>query len=99
MRVTLSPQAERDVEAIGDYIAEDNPLRALTFIDEMRAQCEKIARAPQAYRTRPELAEGLRSCAHGNFVIFFTATRTHLTVVRVLHGAMDIPAHFQDFTE
>ena len=94
MRVTISPLAERDLESIGDYIAEDNPLRAVTFIEEMRAQCEKIARAPQAYPARPELAEGLRSCPHGNYVIFFTATRTHLTVVRVLHGAMDIPAHF-----
>jgi toxin ParE1/3/4 len=99
MRVTVSPLAERDLEAIADYIAEDNPLRALTFIEEMRAQCEKIARAPQAYRARPELAAGLRSCAHGNYVIFFIGTRTHLTVVRVLHGSMDIPAHFPDSTE
>jgi len=94
MRVTVSPLAERDLETIGDYIAEDNPLRALTFVEEMRDQCKKVARAPQAYRARPELAAGLRSCAYGNYVIFFTCTRTHLTVVRVLHGAMDIPARF-----
>ena len=94
MRVTLSPLAERDLEAIGDYIAEDNPSRALSFIVELRAQCATIAKAPQAYRTRPELGEGLRSCAHGNYVIFFTATKARLTIVRVLHGAMDIPAQF-----
>lgn len=99
MRVTLSPLAERDLEAIGDYIAEDNPLKALTFIDEIRVQCEKIARAPQAYRVRPELAQGLRSCALGNYVIFFIATKSHLTVVRVLHGAMDIPARFPGSTK
>jgi toxin ParE1/3/4 len=94
MRVTVSPLAERDLESIGDYIAEDNPLRALSFIAELRAQCGKIAKAPHAYRARPELAEGLRSCAHGNYVIFFISTKTRLTIVRVLHGAMDIPAHF-----
>ncbi len=93
MRVTLSPLAERDLESIGDYIAEDSPRRALSFIAELRARCDTIAKAPQAYRARPELAEGLRSCAHGNYVIFFTATKARLTVVRVLHGAMDIPAH------
>lgn len=92
MRVTLSPLAERDLEAIGDYIAEDNPARALGFIAELRAQCAKIAKAPQSYRARPDLGEGLRSCAHGNYVIFFTATKARLTIVRVLHGAMDIPA-------
>jgi len=92
MRVTLSPLAERDLEAIGDYIAEDNMARALSFVAELRAQCAKIAKAPQSYRARPDLGEGLRSCAHGNYVIFFTATKARLTIVRVLHGAMDIPA-------
>ena len=92
MRVTLSPLAERDLESIGDYVAEDNPRRALSFIAELRAQCDTIAKAPQAYRARPDLAEGLRSCAHGNYVIFFIATKARLTIVRVLHGAMDIPA-------
>ncbi len=96
MRVTVSPLAERDLEAIGDYIAEDNPSRALSFVAELRAQCAKIAKAPQAYRARPDLAEGLRSCAHGNYVIFFIATKARLTIVRVLHGAMDIPANFLD---
>jgi toxin ParE1/3/4 len=94
MRITISPLAERDLEAIGDYIAEDNPARALSFVAELRTQCALIAKAPQACRTRPELGEGIRSCAHGNYVIFFTATRVRLRIVRVLHGAMDIPAQF-----
>ena len=94
MRVTLSPLAERDLEAIGDYIAEDNPSRALSFITELRTQCATIAKAPQAYRARRELGEGLRSCAHGNYVIFYTATKTRLTVIRMLHGAMDMAAQF-----
>jgi toxin ParE1/3/4 len=94
MRVTVSPLAERDLESIGDYIAEDNPAKAVSFIAELRAQCARIAEAPLTYRARPELAEGLRSCAHGNYVIFFTATKARLTIVRVLHGSMDIPAHF-----
>ena len=92
MRVVISPLAERDLEAIGDYIADDNPSRALSFVAELRSQCATIAKAPQAYRVRPELGEGIRSCAHGNYMIFFTAAKARLTIVRVLHGAMDIPA-------
>lgn len=99
MRVTLSPLAERDLEAIGDYIADDNPSRALNFIAELRTQCVTISRAPQAYRARPELGEGIRSCSHGNYVIFFTATKSQLTIVRLLHGAMDIPAQFDGTPE
>ncbi|MBM3582184.1 MAG: type II toxin-antitoxin system RelE/ParE family toxin [Alphaproteobacteria bacterium] len=94
MRVTLSPLAERDLEAIGDYIAKDNPSRALSFIAELRARCATIAKAPRAYRARRELGEGLRSCAHGDYVIFFAAAKGRLTIVRVLHGAMDVAARF-----
>jgi toxin ParE1/3/4 len=99
MRVEISPLAERDLEAIGDYIADDSPPRAVSFVAELRTQCAKIAKAPQAYRARPELGEGLRSCAHGNYAIFFTATKARLTIVRILHGAMDIPAQFTDTSE
>lgn len=94
MRVEISPLAERDLEAIGDYIADDNPVRARSFVAELRTLCDKIAKAPLAYRARPELGEGIRSCAHGNYVIFFTTTRARLRIVRVLHGAMDLPAQF-----
>ena len=92
MQINLSPLAERDLEAIGDFIADDNPKRAVSFVAELREQCVTIAKAPQACRLRPELGEGVRSCAHGNYVIFYTATKTRLTVVRVVHGAMDLPA-------
>ncbi len=96
MRLHISPLAERDLEAIGDYIADDNPSRALSFVGELRAQCAEIAKMPRACRARPELGEGVRSCAYGNYVIFFVAGKSKVTVVRVLQGAMDIPARFAD---
>lgn len=99
MRVDISPLAERDLETIGDYVAHDNPPRALSFVAELRTLCAKIAKAPQAHRARPELGEGIRSCAHGNYVIFFTITKARLSIVRVLHGAMDIAAQFRDAQE
>ncbi len=94
MRLEFQPQAERDLEGIGDYIAQDNPRRAMSFVRELRAQCRKILVAPQAYRPRPELGEGIRSCAYGNYVIFFTEDGRLLRIIRVLHGAMDIEAQF-----
>ena len=60
MRVEFSPLAEMDLEAIADYIAQDSPLDAVRFIDGMRGQCERLARAPLAYVARPELGAGLR---------------------------------------
>jgi toxin ParE1/3/4 len=43
MRAHLTPQAEIDLEEIGDYIALDNPKRAVSFIREIRQHCERIA--------------------------------------------------------
>ncbi len=37
MRCELSPIAEFDLEEIGDYIARDNPSRAVSFVREIRA--------------------------------------------------------------
>lgn len=36
MRVEFSPWVEGDLETIGDFIAGDNPRRALSYIREIR---------------------------------------------------------------
>jgi toxin ParE1/3/4 len=43
MRAHFTPQAEIDLEEVGDYIALDNPARAVSFIREIRQHCERIA--------------------------------------------------------
>lgn len=96
VRIVLSPLAARDMESIGDYIAKDSPKRAQTFVAELRAACAKIANEPQAFRHRTELGADIRSYAHGNYVIFFQTGARQIRIVRVLHGAMDLPAKFGD---
>lgn len=95
MRLFFAPLAEQDLESIADYIAADNPRRAVTFIQELRQQCQRIALNPPGYRMRPELGEGIRSCPHGHHVIVFEASADAVTVVRILHGARDLPALFR----
>lgn len=94
MQVAFTPQAERDLETIGDHIADDNPVRALSFVRELRVQCLSMAENPLAYRLRPELGEGTRACPYGHYMIFFEVTLQTLVVIRVLHGARDLPAVF-----
>jgi len=64
MRAHLTPQAEIDLEEIGDYIALDNPKRAVSFIREIRQHCEQIADGPRRYVARPDLGDAIRICAH-----------------------------------
>ena len=90
MRLLITPLAACDLEEIGDYIAQDNPIRAVTFVAELRAHCEKICLNHSGYRRRPELSDDFRSCAHGNYMIFFEFTTEQVTIVRILHSARDI---------
>jgi toxin ParE1/3/4 len=92
MRLALTQLAEQDLEAIGDRIATDNPVRALSFVRELRAQCQRIALNPPGYPLRPELGDGIRSCAHGRYVVFFECDADVVVIVRILHGARDLPA-------
>jgi toxin ParE1/3/4 len=72
----------------------DSPGNALRFIQGLRAQCQKICQAPLAYIARPELDAGLRSCAHGRYVIFFRPTADLVRIERILHSAMDLSTQF-----
>lgn len=95
MRVLLSDRSQLDLSEIGDYIATDSPMRAVTFVRELQAACTKIGRMPTAYRLRPELLDGLRSATHKSYVIFFAVVDGDVLVARVMHGARDIdPSDF-----
>ncbi len=90
MRVRLSRRADIDLAEITDFIALDNPERAFEFEDELIARARKIAQAPLVYVERPELKEGIRSCAHGAYVIFFTIDDHGVRIERILHGSRDL---------
>jgi toxin ParE1/3/4 len=94
--LVYTPQSKKDLNNIGMYIAQDNPRRAMSFVRELREQCRKITEAPKAYRPRPEIGGSLRSCAYGNYVVFFIHEPGLVRIVRVLHGSMDIAAQFAE---
>ena len=83
----LRPKALQDLEAIGDFIAVDNPKRAVSFIDELLTLCATIADHPQAHQRRDDLADGLRQAVYGRYLILFTVDQRDVVIERVLHGA------------
>ena len=50
MQLLITPLVAFDLEEIGDYIAQENPIRAGTFVAELRAHCEKICHNPAGYQ-------------------------------------------------
>lgn len=83
----VRPKALEDLEAIGDYIASDNPIRAVSFINEMEEVFSRVARHPRVYRRRDDLAKGLRQAVHGRYLVLFTEAADGVVIERVIHGA------------
>lgn len=90
MRCILTALAEADLEEIGDYIADDNPLRAVSFIHELRKHCTKLANMPKAYPLRTSLAPGIRIAPYGHYLVLYSDHAEHVLIERVLHGARNI---------
>lgn len=90
MTVRLTQEAEADLERIGDYIAQDNPQRALGFVVELREKCLTLADFPLAFPLVPRYEQfGVRRRVHGSYLIFYTVEAPDVFVLHVLHGAMD----------
>ena len=94
MLLSITPLAAQDLEEIGDFIAQDNPLRSVEFLTELQSHCETICRNPKGYRLRQEFSKTMRSCSHGNYVIFYESDVKEVTIVRILHGGRDLQKIF-----
>jgi toxin ParE1/3/4 len=87
----FSPRANTDLEEIGDYIARDNPARAISFLEELRSHCADILAAPASYAPREDLGTGVRMAVHRRYLILFRADTDVVRVERILHGARRLP--------
>lgn len=90
-RLVILPAARADLIEIGDFIAQDNPGRALSFLAEIKAKMQEASERPESFPARDDVSAGLRSARHGRYLIFFLNADEEVQIVRVLHGARDLP--------
>jgi toxin ParE1/3/4 len=91
MKIVVTAEAEADLEAIGDYIARDNPERALSFVRELHQLCLDIADMPRAWPLVPRYEHhGVRRRVHGRYLIFYRMADDRITILHILNGAMDV---------
>ncbi|WP_322074828.1 type II toxin-antitoxin system RelE/ParE family toxin [Burkholderia cepacia] len=96
MIVHILADAARELEAIGDYIARDNPVRALSFVRELYDKCQGLATMPFAFPLVPRYErDGVRHRVHGRYQIFYRVIGEppeRIDVIHVLHSARDVAA-------
>lgn len=90
MDCIFTTRAEDDLENIADYIAVDNPKRAVSFVQEIRNRCQRIANAPQGYALAPEYGKNIRKVPYGNYLIWYTVHEGNIVILHIPHGARDI---------
>ena len=93
MILEFSYEAEQDLEQIADYIARDNPRRALSFILELRTRCEELLDTPNGFAIVPRYERyDIRRRVHGNYLIFYRVETAKVVIVHILHVATDYGA-------
>lgn len=94
-RIRFTNAAETDLLELWMTIAEANLVAADESLDIIQATVALLDTQPEMGRTRPELADSLRSFpTRTSYIIFYFSDDDGLLVVRVLHHARDIDADY-----
>ncbi len=81
------PEAELDVDAIWEFIAEDSQLAADRMIKAIEATIEALVPFPHQGHRRPDLtSRPLRFTNAGNYLIAYAPDKKPLWNVAVMHG-------------
>ena len=94
-RARFSPRAERDLDAVHDYIVADNPAAAAKVRLTILATADFLAQHPAAGRRilkagpRHSQIRWLVVPRYRNYLIFYQPFEATIVVVRVLHAAQD----------
>ena len=91
IRLTFSPDADADLEEIGDFIAEDNPDAAIAFVQRLRRRCHDLLTFSAVGRKRDEIRTGYRSVTEGEYIIFYRmASEDELVIIHIVHSKRDL---------
>lgn len=80
------------------YLLDEGPALAVQFLRELEAATSRIAERPAIGSPRyAHLLKGLRvwRLKRFNYLVFYLRRATHVDVIRVLHGARDVPEALQ----
>jgi addiction module RelE/StbE family toxin len=91
MKVHWTDTAQRHLDAIYHFIAQDSPAYAKRMVDRLTRRSQQIGRFPLSGRSVPEYEmEQIREVIEGPYRIIYYVKADQIDVLAVLHGAQDI---------
>jgi len=99
--IRVTPKADDDIDKCYAWIRKDNPAAALRFLDAVELTCRNLSQMPgigsRRYAEIP-LVHGVRMIGvkgFANYLLFYLEHETSIDIIRLLHGARDIPEVLQ----
>ena len=90
MRTRLSAAARAELEAIGDYIAQDSKVRASGYVRELLDRCAGLSQHSERYPIAIEYrGEGVRRAPYRSYLIFYSIRDNEIRIHHVVHSARD----------
>jgi toxin ParE1/3/4 len=83
--------ALRDLERIVRRIAAEDPGAAVRFRQDVFHRIGLLRVAPQSAQPRAEFGVDIRTIPIGSYVVFLQVRLPQVTVLRIVHGARDLP--------
>lgn len=91
----LSPDADRDLEAIFDYTEQEfDTGQAIAYVSGFDDTFEQLLDNPKLGRERGEIRPGLGSINKDSHIVFYRILKDRIRTVRILHGSRDLPRFF-----
>lgn len=96
-RIEVMPTAREGLLEIGEYIALDNPARAITFIDEITDSLQKnLSIFPYSGKVADDIEadQEIRMWSHGNYISYYRVVEEKqlVEVLYVFNASRDMQA-------
>jgi toxin ParE1/3/4 len=93
VKVVLTRRALADLENIADWIGQDNPDRAVTFIVALREKCHELSAFPEAWPLKQgsnPMQARIRNW-HG-YLIVYVILKSRIDILHIVNAARDVDA-------
>jgi toxin ParE1/3/4 len=95
-RVIRSEQAQQDLEGILDYLDSQSTQVTDRFAVKFEQACNLHATHPHIGAGSEEYAPNLRHFTVWNYAVFYRPVEGGIELIRIIHGARDIPKLFEE---
>jgi toxin ParE1/3/4 len=94
-QLRVTDEAKADLIDIWSYISQNNEDAADALIDKITGKFDELLANPKMGRERIDIVPLVRSFPVSNYLIFYRLIEEGIEIVRVIHGARNIPNLFE----